>query len=197
MKVRRKIATLLIFSLLSIPLAANTHGAETTNCDGIDFITEMRLAAEDGSEDALRHGALCELDRNLKIREQNLPYGETEFFKPNWSGEEILRDILNYIESSKRVYLGTYRITGYTISYADCGKIDGITASGVRAEVGRTCAAGPGLPFGTRVYIEGIGERIVEDRGGGVGNGHIDVLFETCDECFAATGYYNVYLIGE
>lgn len=51
------------------------------------------------------------------------------------------------------VYLGEYRITGYDLCMDCCGKTDGITASGTQASVGRTCAAGSGLPFGTRIFI--------------------------------------------
>lgn len=64
-------------------------------------------------------------------------------------------------------YLGRYWITGYDICEECCGKTDGITASGAVAQVGRTIAAPREIPFGTTLYIEGIGERVVEDRGGG------------------------------
>lgn len=90
-----------------------------------------------------------------------------------------------------RTYLGRYYVTGYDTCAACCGKTDGITASGTTATVGRTCAAN-GLPFGTRLYIEGIGERTVEDRGGMKGQ-HIDVLCADHTACYAVTGWYEVY----
>ncbi len=43
-----------------------------------------------------------------------------------------------------------------------------ITASGARVEIGRTVAAGPGVPFGTLLWIDGFGWREVQDRGGAV-----------------------------
>lgn len=92
-------------------------------------------------------------------------------------------------------YLGQYKITGYDICAHCCGKTDGITASGTQATVGRTCAAASFLPFGTRIYIDGIGERVVEDRGGGVNGEHIDVLCENHTQCYAITGYYDVYIL--
>lgn len=94
----------------------------------------------------------------------------------------------------ERKYLGTYYITGYDACARCCGKSDGITASGTRAEVGRTIATGREFDFGTRLYIEGIGERTVEDRG--VGNGCIDVFCADHPECYALTGWYDVYLEG-
>ena len=94
-------------------------------------------------------------------------------------------------------YLGQFKITGYDTCSRCCGKTDGITASGTQATVGRTCAASKDLPFGTRLYIEGIGERIVEDRGGGVNGNHIDVLVADHPAAYAITGTYAVYVIEE
>ena len=94
-------------------------------------------------------------------------------------------------------YLGTYSIVGYDTCVACCGKSDGITASGTVATVGRTVATGCGeFPFGTILWIPGIGERVVED----VGNlkpGMIDVLCENHASCYAITGRYDVYRIVE
>lgn len=58
------------------------------------------------------------------------------------------------------------------------------TASGTMPQAGRTIAAGSGLPLGTRVYIPAFGGvYVVEDRGGAVGNGIIDIYMNTQDEC--------------
>ena len=97
----------------------------------------------------------------------------------------------------ERTYLGRFYVTGYDICVKCCGKTDGITASGTQAKLGRTCAAGPELPFGTVLYIDGIGERVVEDRGTGVTEGCLDVLCEDHAECYAITGWYDVYIVGE
>ncbi len=92
-------------------------------------------------------------------------------------------------------YIGTYYITGYDICMKCCGKTDGITASGAKAEVGRTVAASKDFPFGTVLYIEGIGERVVEDRG--VTGKTLDVLCNDHTECYAITGYYECYIVKE
>lgn len=92
-------------------------------------------------------------------------------------------------------YAGSYFVTGYDICMSCCGSLSGITASGAVATVGRTVACNS-LPFGTRIYIDGIGERVVEDRGGMAGN-VIDVLCEDHPACYAITGTYAVYLIEE
>lgn len=50
-----------------------------------------------------------------------------------------------------------------------------VTASGAKVVPGVTAAAGPAVPFGTKLYIPGIGWRIVQDRGSAIGNNHIDI----------------------
>lgn len=91
--------------------------------------------------------------------------------------------------------IGEYKITGYDTCSQCCGKSDGITASGLKAEVGRTCAWN-GVPFGTKIYIVGIGYRVVEDRGGMQGK-VIDVLCSNHEDCYAITGRYKVYIVTE
>ena len=94
------------------------------------------------------------------------------------------------------MYMGTYWVTGYDICVECCGNTEGICASGAVATVGTTVAAGDEFPFGTVLYIEGIGYRTVEDRGGAVGNGVLDVLCSDHAECGAVTGYRDVYVVG-
>ena len=59
-----------------------------------------------------------------------------------------------------------------------------VTASGAQVVIGETAAAGPGVPFGTRVWIENIGFRTITDRGGRIGDGNIDLVVETQEEAF-------------
>ena len=94
--------------------------------------------------------------------------------------------------AESKTYLGRYYITGYDICYACNGNTHGITASGAKATVGRTVAVA-GLPFGTQLYIDGIGYRVVEDRG--CKAGIIDVLCNNHSECYAITSYRDVYVV--
>jgi 3D (Asp-Asp-Asp) domain-containing protein len=71
--------------------------------------------------------------------------------------------------------LGRFKLTPYSGPQLR-GKVKAITASGTAARAGRTVAVDPKvIPLGSRVYIEGIGERIAEDVGGAVKGRHIDV----------------------
>ena len=66
--------------------------------------------------------------------------------------------------------------TAYTSSEDECGKDDGITASGVKAVEGITVAADD-IPLGTKVIIDG-NEYIVQDRFGGGYRNRIDIYHE-------------------
>jgi len=58
------------------------------------------------------------------------------------------------------------------------------TASGTMPVAGHTLAAGSGLPFGTQVYIPALGGvYVVEDRGGAVSDGVIDIYMNSQEEC--------------
>jgi len=59
-----------------------------------------------------------------------------------------------------------------------------ITASGAPVVPGVTVAAGKELPFGTELYIHGIGKRVVQDRGAAISRGHIDIAVNTQAEAF-------------
>lgn len=57
------------------------------------------------------------------------------------------------------------------------------TASGAEAVQGATIAADWSIyPPGTVLFIEGLGERIVQDRGGAIQGQKIDVYFESHDD---------------
>ncbi|MDQ0154942.1 3D domain-containing protein [Robertmurraya andreesenii] len=80
-----------------------------------------------------------------------------------------------------------FEVTAYTAGYEStqkqAGEVGyGITASGTQVTEGRTIACPPSLPFGTVVEIEGIGERVCEDRGGAIKEGHIDVYMADLNE---------------
>ena len=75
-----------------------------------------------------------------------------------------------------------YVITAYCPCTKCCGKSDGITASGEKAVEGITIAMDESMPFGTKIYIDGVGERIVQDRGGAIKGNRIDLYFGSHQE---------------
>ena len=88
----------------------------------------------------------------------------------------------------KLVYLGNYKLTHYCPGFhgEPCGTGDGLTATGTKVTAGRTIAVDPKvIPYGTKVYIEGYGWRVVEDCGGSVKGNHIDVAMGSHDEAMS------------
>lgn len=107
-------------------------------------------------------------------------------------------------ELEARDYVGEFKVTWYTAGVESTGKTPehpeyGITASGTTVTSGRTIASDWSvLPPGTRVYIEGIGERVVEDSGSGVKGNHVDVYIPSLDEAYKrGVSYAKVYILEE
>ena len=79
----------------------------------------------------------------------------------------------------------TINASAYTAAADECGKSDGITASGLKVAEKRTLACPASFPFGTKISIEGMGEFRCEDRGGAIKGNKIDIYMETKTEAFA------------
>jgi len=79
------------------------------------------------------------------------------------------------------VYVGEYTVVAYcTEQYPHICGGNPTTASGELVTPGVTVAADPAvLPLGTRVYIDGIGERVVQDTGGAIHGQKIDLAVES------------------
>ena len=83
------------------------------------------------------------------------------------------------VETTQQSITETYIVTAYCPCQKCCGKTDGITASGVKAVEGVTVATDKSIAFGTKIYIDGVGERIVQDRGGAIKGNKIDLYFDS------------------
>ena len=97
---------------------------------------------------------------------------------------------------------GTFFCTAYcTERYPHiCGTGDGITASGVEITADVTVAADQMLlPYGTILYIEGVGVRIVQDKGAAVQGRHLDVAVDSHENALNWDGYgeHKVWIIKE
>lgn len=60
-----------------------------------------------------------------------------------------------------------------------------VTASGRRTTPGISVAMDKNIPFGTWVYIAGVGLRRVDDRGGNIGRGKIDLCVRTQEQAYS------------
>lgn len=92
-------------------------------------------------------------------------------------------------EENSKVYLGEFTCVAYYTG--------NITSTGTKPTVGRTIAVDPKvIPYGSKVYIEGIGYRIAEDCGGGIKGNMIDIYMSTYNECIQhGRRKLKVYLI--
>jgi 3D (Asp-Asp-Asp) domain-containing protein len=80
--------------------------------------------------------------------------------------------------------MGEYRITGYSPCVKCCGKSDGITADGTYAPgfKGRLASAPKDIPFGTKLWVEGVGVVEVHDRGGAIKGRRLELFFQKYNE---------------
>ena len=78
------------------------------------------------------------------------------------------------------LYEPAARVTEYVPEWGgiNCAPPCHLTASMTPVTPGVTAACGPSIPFGTRVYINDIGWRTCQDRGGAIDDDEIDVAVE-------------------
>ncbi len=114
-------------------------------------------------------------------------------YVPVKSPDEIKRSAVLEKWMKKQGYLwknlpeGKFAInaSAYTAAADECGKSDGITASGLKVKERHTIACPPQFPFGTKIKIEKYGTYICEDRGGAIKGNKFDIYMETKKEAFA------------
>lgn len=93
--------------------------------------------------------------------------------------EEVIEpeEIAEESHEEELEYLGTFEATAYEWTGNPC-------ANGNYPEVGYTVACNS-LPLGTTVYIEGVGYRVVEDRGAEWhGSNWMDLYLGDVDSCY-------------
>ncbi len=87
-----------------------------------------------------------------------------------------------YTEPSYKKF--TINASAYTAAADECGKSDGITASGKKVRENHTLACPRGYAFGTKIHIEGMGTYVCEDRGGAIKGNKFDIYMKTKAEAF-------------
>lgn len=124
--------------------------------------------------------------------QSNVPYAFPGY-EPVKTPEEIKREKTFEKWKTKQARLwqnlpkGKFVInaSAYTAAADECGKSDGITASGLKVKENRTLACPPQFPFGTKIKIEGYGTYVCEDRGGAIKGNHFDIYMRTKKQAFA------------
>ncbi|HRY82458.1 MAG TPA: 3D domain-containing protein [Candidatus Moranbacteria bacterium] len=155
--------------------------------------SNVAMAAEAGESN--------ETKTNLNIFSENkilLAYNDDE----NFEGFDTEKKVEKALEDSKREKAleryaekrksasypkGKFTInaSAYTAAADECGKSDGITASGLMVKEKETIACPPQFPMGTKIKISGMGTYICQDRGGAIKGNHVDIYMKTKKEAFA------------
>lgn len=119
---------------------------------------------------------------------------------------EPIEAVIEEPEEPDKEFLGNFRITAYCSCKKCCGKWadnrpNGIVygASGKELKAGVSVASP--LPFGTELYIDGLGDYVVQDRTANwvvekYGEGIVDVYFDSHEAaCEFGLKYLDVYRI--
>src|SRR5262245_43247343 len=81
------------------------------------------------------------------------------------------------------IRLGTFSVRAYT-HYHSSGATPNKTATGTDPVAGRTVAVDPRvIPLGSKIHIEGVGERIAEDTGGKIRGRRLDLFLPSVEAC--------------
>lgn len=114
--------------------------------------------------------------------------------------DEARRTNLSITDSLTLVYAGDFLTTAYCCEKYPhiCGEGKGITSSGARVTAGVTVAADTSVfPYGTVLYIEGVGIRVVQDTGSAIKKHKLDVAVPTHSEALVWEGYgtHRVFIV--
>ena len=137
--------------------------------------------------------AYIEFDGKLEQMHQDMRLMQWDLENLRYDNQ-VLQQQLDALREEQAEWLERFEVSMVTVTaYAplDPNAVEGmcysgdpnITASGAQVVPGVTIAAT--LPFGTRVWIEGYGVRVVQDRGGMVGRNDIDIAVATMAEAVA------------
>ncbi len=117
--------------------------------------------------------------KEIETRQDSIIDQEIEIANLKSDLTSVQSDLEN-LKQNEVIYVGEYKITYYCPCKECCGKDNGITASGAKVQEGVTVAADTSkLPFGTKIYIKGIGWRTVQDRGGAVKGNRLDIYISS------------------
>lgn len=180
-QIKFQITILFFCFLLSCPVFAQTKYVSSDN--GVRL--RKQTSAEADIITVIRFGEAVEVVSEIEKEDRTwvkVIYQDQE----GYTAAEYLTDE-DPLENME--FLGTWMITAYAETGNCC-------ANGEYPGVGRTVACNS-LPFGTQVYIAGVGARTVEDRGSSsMGDSWIDLYLGNTSDCIQwGVQYLDVYII--
>lgn len=171
--------SLLVTLLLGSFMAPRAMAAETSP-------SETKIDLQNNGSWSLSEGMTLDSDQPLV----DIPYNLLGFNALPMTDEQIRDAVLARFKNKfpqKGLPEGQFLInaSAYTAAADECGKSDGITASGLKVKINRTIACSAQFPLGTKIKIAGYGTFVCEDRGGAIKGNRIDIYMETKQEAFA------------
>ena len=156
----------------------------------VNLVPQSVLAAEMKTNETKINFKINDHISLSNLKSSNIPYNFPSY-EPVKSLAELERDAHLQKKYGKKLEKIVYpkgqftiNASAYTAAADECGKSDGITASGLKVKEERTIACPPQFPLGTKMKIEGK-IYTCEDRGGAIKGNHIDIYVETKKEAFA------------
>jgi 3D (Asp-Asp-Asp) domain-containing protein len=111
---------------------------------------------------------------------------------------EVIKEVELVPSTEFMSYIGDFDVTAYCPCELCCGEwansrpvvnyqVVVNTASGAFAKEGVTVAVDPSvIPYGTKIYIEGVGIRVAQDTGGAINGNRLDVYYEDHSEALSS-----------
>ena len=126
---------------------------------------------------------------DIEITLNEVVFDEENYQEDYFQESEVIENEITYTEPGL-IYIGTYEITAYEWTGNPC-------ANGNYPSEGYTVACNS-LPLGTWVYLDGVGWRVVEDRGASWhGDNWMDLYLGDVGSCYAwGRQYVDVYVEG-
>ena len=121
------------------------------------------------------------VSRQKKSRQSRSKISKTALMKDRLSAATPGRSQIQE-QSPTILPLGSFTLRSYT--HPTSKKVSTKTATGTIPSSGRTVAVDPRvIPFGTKIYIEGLGERIAEDSGANIKGRQLDIFLPSVEHC--------------
>ncbi|HCP08570.1 MAG TPA: hypothetical protein DIT25_02095 [Candidatus Moranbacteria bacterium] len=169
----RIIRSLVILRMLLVLILAPIALAAETGTDETNIKIKTPVFALDKTISAISaYDVVVEYEKPLEMSQRDITLAK-------WKSKQ------SHLWESLPKGQFTVNASAYTAAADECGKSDGITASGVKVQEKRTIACPREFPFGTKIKIDGYGTYVCEDRGGAIKGNKIDIYVETKGEAFA------------